>query len=288
MEKKWKTKIGKATKDKTVVRGYDLKELIGKITFTEMVFLEFIGKLPSKEEKEMMDAILVSTVEHGITVPSITTARISLSSGNQLNAAVAAGLLGIGKYHGGAIEQAAKLFQENLNSDTEEIIKKFKEEKKRIPGYGHKIYTTDPRTVKLLEIARENNISGKHIELALNIEKSLEKATGRKLCLNVDGCIAAIISDMGFDWRLGNGLFILPRTAGIIAHVHEEWLDGKKYRRLSEEETEYSGDEDKKLWFRFLKDSKNQPWNHKQIHNLTSLITNLYNLYTNHKNESLK
>jgi len=245
MEKKWKTKIGDSTEERTVVRGYNLEKLVGKLTFTEMIFLELIGRLPNDKEKDMIDAIFVSTVEHGIAVPSITTARISLSAGNPMNAAVAAGILGIGDYHGGAIEQAAKIFQENLKMKAEDLVKNFKEQNKRIPGYGHKIYATDPRTVKLLEIAKKNKIYGKHVEFALEVEKALEKSAGRKLCLNIDGCIAAIISDMGFDWRLGKGLFIIPRTVGIVAHVHEEWLNEKPFRRLSEEEYEYQGEKDK-------------------------------------------
>ena len=247
MEKKWITKIGDSTEEKTIVRGYDLEKLVGKLTFTEMIFLELIGRMPKKEEKEMMDAIFVSTVEHGIAVPSITTARISLSAGNPLNAAVAAGILGIGDYHGGAIEQAAKIFQENLKTKPEDLVKRFKEQNKRIPGYGHKVYTTDPRTVKLIEIAKKNTIAGKHVEFALGIEKALEKSAGRKLCLNVDGCIAAIISDMGFDRRLGKGLFIIPRTVGIVAHVHEEWANDKPCRRLDEDEYEYIGEKDKEI-----------------------------------------
>ena len=239
MEKKWRTKIADSGEGGTVIRGYDLVDLIGVLSFSEMVFLLLKEEKPTKEQKEMMDAILVSFAEHGIAVPSVTSARTVFSGGNPMNAAVAAGILAIGDHHGGAIEQAAKLLQENKGKDAGSIVKEYY--KKRIPGYGHKIYTTDPRSTKLLEIAKRNNISGRHVELALQIEKALEETTGEKLCLNVDGAVAAIVSDMGFDWRLGKGFFIIGRTAGLVAHIHEEWVNEKPFRRLDKEEYEYTG-----------------------------------------------
>ncbi len=243
----WKTRIGDSGREGTVIRGYDLEELIGKLTFTEMIFLELTGRIPKRQEQEMLDAILVSCVEHGIAVPSITAARTVFSGGSGITAGIAAGILSIGEHHGGAIEEAARIMQENIARRAAEIVREMKEKGRRMPGYGHKIYTADPRTLRLLQIARKNRIAGKHVSLALEIEKELEKSAGRKLCLNVDGCIAAIISDMGFDWRLGKAFFIIPRTAGIAAHVHEEWTEGKPFRRLQEGEYEYIGEKKRRI-----------------------------------------
>jgi citryl-CoA lyase len=238
---KWKTSIAKSSPDETLIRGYKLEDLIGNLTFSEMIFLVLKGELPSDSEAKMTDALLVACTEHGINPPSITSARIAFSGGNPVSAGVAAGVLGIGDHHGGAIEQCAKLLQENNEKSSEELVKKFREEKKRMPGFGHKIYTTDPRTQELFALAKKYNIYGKNCAFAEQLEKALEKSMGRKLCLNVDGAVAAIMSDMGFDWRLGKGFFIIPRVASIIAHLHEEWLREEPFRRLDESEVVYEG-----------------------------------------------
>lgn len=242
---KWKTSIAKSSAEETLIRGYKLEDLIGSLTFSEMVFLELKGVLPSENETKMMDAILVACTEHGIAPPSITSARIAFSGGNPISAGVAAGVLGIGEYHGGAIEQCAKLLQAGGNA--EEIVKTYREQKKRMPGFGHKIYTTDPRTTELFTLAKKYGVYGKHCDLAEKLEKTLEKSAGRKLCLNIDGAVAAIISDLGFDWRLGKGFFIIPRVASIIAHLHEEWTKEEPFRRLDEAEMEYTGEPKREL-----------------------------------------
>ena len=136
-----------------------------------------------------------------------------MSAGNSLNTSVAAGIMAIGDVHGGAIEQAAHIFQEwsskngNASDLAGQLVDEMKAQKKRLPGFGHRLHTTDPRTLKMFEIAEKYNFKGKNIEFCKAVEKALEEKTGRRLPINVDGAIAAVISDMGFDWRLGKGFF---------------------------------------------------------------------------------
>ncbi|MDO8428897.1 MAG: citryl-CoA lyase [Candidatus Diapherotrites archaeon] len=238
---KFVTEIGYSSPKKTIVRGHDIQDLVKNNTFTEGIFLTWQGRLPNEKERKMLDAILVSCMEHGPNAPTILSSRIVASAGNSLNASVAAGVLSVGEHHGGAIEQCAKLFQEQINQTGKQIVKEFEEKKKRIPGYGHKIYTTDPRTVQLLEIAQKLGFFGKFVKLSLEIEKELETLKGKKLCLNVDGCIAALMSELGFSWQYGKGFFIISRTTGIIAHAVEETVKEKPFRRLDESEVEYIG-----------------------------------------------
>ncbi|MBI1971107.1 citryl-CoA lyase [Candidatus Woesearchaeota archaeon] len=245
--KVWKTRIACASSDETIVRGYKLNELVDKLSFHEMIFLVLTGRLPTLPEAKVVNAILVACTEHGIAPPSITSARIIASGGNAMNTAVAGGILSLGQYHGGAIDEAARLFQENVGKDPAMVVQSVITSLKRFPGYGHKIYTTDPRTAQLFSIAQQSGVAGKHVRFALGIEAELEKAKGRKLCLNVDGAIAALISDMGIDWHIGKAFFIIPRTVGICAHVHEELADEAPFRRLSDEEMRYIGEQNKKL-----------------------------------------
>jgi citrate synthase len=165
-----------------------------------------------------------------------------------LNAAVAAGILTIGDSHGGAIEACAKLLQEHAGEGDPErtaarVVAEAREAKRRLPGFGHRMHGTDPRSVKLLEIAREDGLAGDHVALALAIEAELERQTGRRLPLNVDGAIAAVASEMGFDWRLGKGFFIVSRAAGLVAHAFEERAREKPMRKLADFTAVYDGPE---------------------------------------------
>lgn len=244
---KWKTSISKADESGNTIRGYELNDLIGNLTFSETIYLVLKGELPRENETKMLDAMLVACVEHSIAPPSIIAARTAVSSGNPPNVGIAAGILSIGDHHGGAVEEAARIMQEKAGKNADGLVRQFREEGKRIAGYGHKVYSTDPRAQELLRLARNYGIAGKHCIFAGEIEKSLERYSGRKLCLNIDGAIAAIMSDMGFDWRLGKSLFVIGRTAGIAAHVHEELTREKPFRRLEESDIDYDGPEKRKL-----------------------------------------
>jgi len=249
----WKTGITKIEAGQIRLRGYDVTELMGRLSFAEAAFLMLKGEKPSPAEGRMMDALLVSSVDHGATPPSSQAARLILSGGNPLNAAVAAGVLTIGDSHGGAIEQCAKIFQEqaaregDVETIAEAVTGEFRAAKRRMPGYGHRIHKIDPRTRRLYELAEEVGFGGRHMALARAMEKQLEVQTGRSLPLNVDGAIAAVISDMGFDWRLGKGFFILSRTVGLIAHAFEEWTREKPMRRFLLDDSEYDGPENRSL-----------------------------------------
>lgn len=243
----WNTAITDIGPGKINVRGYDIVSMMEKLTFAQTIFLILRGELPDEKETRMMEAILVSSVDHGASPPSVLGTRNVISGGNSLNAAVAGGVLVIGDSHGGAIEQSARIMQEWVKKDGSPaelaalLIADMKRDKRRMPGFGHRLHQTDPRTIKLFEIADSLQFSGKHTELAKAIETELEKSSGRKLPINVDGAIAAVISDMGFDWRLGKGFFIISRVPGLIAHAYEEMMTQKPMRKLGNPDFEYSG-----------------------------------------------
>jgi citryl-CoA lyase len=242
MPEKWKTSVSRADEKETLVRGYELLDLIGHVSFSEMIYLVLRGELPKENEAKMLDAIFVACTEHGIAPPSVTSARASASVGNPVNAALAAGMLSIGDFHGGAIEQSAKILQENHEKRAEEVVKRFKEEGRRLPGFGHVVFKeSDPRAERLLELAEKYRIAGKHAHFVRELRKSIHSVMGKELCINIDGAIAAIISDMQFDWRIGKGLFGIPRSFGMLAHIQEEMTKEKPYRRLQDDQVEYTG-----------------------------------------------
>ena len=249
----WKTAITDISGGQIRVRGYDIADVMEHLSFSDVVYLILKGELPDNQQRRMMEAMLVSSIDHGPTPPSNLAARTVFSGGNPLNAAVAAGVLTIGDSHGGAIEQCARILQEWAEKEgtpeelARALVADMREKGKRMPGYGHRIHKRDPRTVKMLEIAERIGYKGKIIELAVAVQDELERTSGRNLPLNVDGAIAAVISEMGFDWRLGKGFFIISRVPGLIAHVYEEWTREKTMRKLGPPPFEYDGPEPRKL-----------------------------------------
>lgn len=240
MDKKWKTSIAGIINGEGYIHGYKVTDLIDKVNFTDAIWLELKGELPTEKQRAMLDAILISTIDNGLGPPSTTNARNSASAGNPMQASVAAGVLGIGEFHGGAIEECARLLQLGLTA--EKLVEKVLSSGDRIPGFGHKIYKDeDPRAARIFSKANDLGFFGEHCELAKSVEEVLEKTKGKKIVINVDGAIAAVTSDMGFDYRLGKGFFIIGRVVSLVAHIFEELVREKPFRRISSEEIEYDG-----------------------------------------------
>ena len=205
--------------------------------------------MPDKKEAKMIDAIITSSIDHSITPPSTHAARIVASAGVPLPSAVAAGILAVGDIHGGAIQDGARILQDWVKKRLQEkwdykttaqaLLKTLKEQGRRMPGFGHRLHKNDPRTKRLYEMADDLIITKEHIKLSLALRDEFAKA--KALPINVDGAIAAIISDMGFDWKLGKAFFLIGRCAGLIAHVYEEMTTQKPMRRMCEQEVTYDG-----------------------------------------------
>ncbi len=247
----WKTAITKVEPNKLLLRGYRIDELMGCITFAQGVFLAIKGELPNEAEAKMLDAILVSSVDHGVTPPSCHAARTVASTGSPLNAALAGGILAISRYHGGAIEDSMRVLQEalrrknDMNNTPEEmasiIVKEYREKHKRLPGFGHRIHTRDPRTIKMFQIASDLGIAGEFVVIAKALEGAVEKSSGKRLPINVDGAIAALLCEMDFPPELANAFFIMARIPGLVAHVYEEQTRMKPMRHINSKDHEYDG-----------------------------------------------
>lgn len=252
-DKAWKTRITKIEPGKIQIKGYDITQVMDKLSYAETVFLILKGELPTKAEGVLMNAVLVSSIDHGATPPSVLATRTVISGGNSLNTALAGGVLAIGDSHGGAIEKSAKIMQEwaakegNVAELASQLVDWLKSEKIRMPGFGHRIHKVDPRTAKLFEIANHHGYGGRHIDLCQAIQSSLASKLGKSLPINVDGAIAAVISDMGFDWRLGKGFFIISRMPGLLAHAYEEMTREKPMRKLGPLPFAYDGPDEREM-----------------------------------------
>ena len=251
-----KTAVSRVEKDKIVTRGYNQRDLIEKIRYSDMIFLLLRGRLPTLKEARIFNHVLVSFCDHGVTPPSTQTARLIASSGSPLNSAVAGALLSFGHMHAGAIEKTMELYQSKISTarliddpdiDNKqiaslaiEVYKDYVLKGKKVPGFGHRYHSTDPRADKLIEMAIKEGFIGPHLKLALAIQDLVFEKKNIKL--NVDGANAAILSDLGFDPELGLGVFIIGRVPGIIAHIHEERMDEEEFRRFCDlDDIEYVG-----------------------------------------------
>lgn len=229
----FRTKISKSKDGKHFIYGKDVVDLIENNSFVDMFFLLIKGELPKKNEAELLNSILVAATEHGVAAPSAFVPRTVASTGNAMNTALAAGVLTIGEKHGGAVEQIAKILSSGKSA--KDIVDEF--EGKRIPGFGHKIYKDgDPRTAVLYKKTEELGFSKKFFDLAFDIEKEIEERKGKKIPLNIDGAMAAVILELGFPWQAGKAMFIIPRLVGMTAHVLEEMEQGNSYHRLEKDD----------------------------------------------------
>lgn len=243
----WNTAISKVEPNHIHIRGYDVTQLMGNRTFGDVVYLLFSGELPRGNEGKLVEAILIAGCDHSLAAPSADTVRFVASSGVPLQASVAAGIIALGEWHGGAIEQCARLFQDakpagrDLRALADEIMAAFRARKERLPGYGHPIHNPDPRTIRLVGLARGWGLAGPHTDLALAIEEATGRHLSRRLPLNVDGAIAGVMSDMGLDWRLGKGFYVISRASGLVAHYYEQVTQERPFKEVTPQEIEYWG-----------------------------------------------
>jgi succinyl-CoA synthetase alpha subunit len=246
----WNSAITRIAPNKVAVRGYDIAELMGHVSFGAAVHLILTGELPTPPIARLMDAILVSSIDHGATPPSALAARTVASTGASLSASVAAGIMSINPHHGGAIEDCARQLKaiadrsvrESLSIDeaASRSLVAMREAGERMPGFGHRLHTKDPRTARLFELAREAGVDGMHMHAARAVEKAFAAAK-KSLPINVDGAIGAILADLGINPAAFNGIFMIARAPGLIAHVIEEQTRERPMRSIDPVNHGYDG-----------------------------------------------
>lgn len=254
---KWRTSITKIEPNKVQIRGYSVHDLIQNVSFTETIYLILKGELPDAKQRQMLDAILVSSVDHGATPPSTLAARTVASTGAAFNSALATGVLSIAEFHGGAIEKCMVFLREAVErknaerKTTEEIatvmVQEALKNKERLSGYGHRFHRQDPRTHCLIALSRETGYNGEYVAMALAVKESLYREKGITLELNVDGAIASLLCEMDFPPELGNAFFVMARIPGLVAHVYEEQTTQRVMRKIDPVAHYYDGPEDKRI-----------------------------------------
>ncbi|BCB72596.1 citryl-CoA lyase [Vreelandella aquamarina] len=219
--------------DRIEVRGKDLPgEILGKLNLGDVAYLQLTGEMPTTEQSQVFNAIVITLVEHGIT-PSSLAARLTYAGAPEsLQAAVAAGLCGLGTVFVGSMEGASRMLYEALedadaNVDlsviAQRVVQEYRSRGEIIPGLGHPVHKPiDPRTPRLFEIAAENGMSGRYVELMQYIASAAEQASGKQLPVNATGAIGAICCELGFPWKIVRGFGVMARAIGLVGHILEE------------------------------------------------------------------
>lgn len=240
----WSTSIIDIHPGEIVVRGYPIQELIGELSFPQMVWLMLRGEVPSREQAKLLEAALVAAVDHGPQAPSIAISRMAITCGLPINGAMASAINALDDIHGGAGQQCMELYQSIAQradaGDSEkdavepELDRFIAERGKIVPGFGHRFHGIDPRAVKLLDLVRRAQasevVSGRFARIGTLIEQSLKRRKGRGIPMNIDGATAVIYSELGFAAPLGRGLFVLSRSVGILAHAWEQTQQGGRIK----------------------------------------------------------
>ena len=219
--------------EKIVVRGRSLPdEILGHLNLGDFAYLQLTGQMPTPAQSRLFNAILVTLVEHGLT-PSALAARLTYTGAPEaMQAAVAAGLCGLGSVFVGSMETAAKMLYEALPKGTTggdldalaaKVVADFRAAKRIIPGMGHPIHKPiDPRTPRLFAIAEECGMYGDYCVLVRKIAAEAERATGKSLPVNATGTIGAIACEFGFPWTVVRGFGVMARAVGLVGHIMEE------------------------------------------------------------------
>lgn len=244
----WKTSIAEATDTGITVRGYDvLNDLVGKIDFVSMFYLLLTGKMPTDGQVKVINALFICCAEHGIS-PSTTVSRFIQAAGVPVQCSVAAGVMMFGDIHGGAGEEFSRDIMELVETakssgqDFDTAADEYVAKHKRISGYGHPQHPSgDPRTEVLFKLAEDEDVAGDHIAMTKAIERAIERKRGRKIGANIDAAVGAISADLGLDWRVSRACIVVPRTAGLFAHAHEEMVREPGWRQIPLSEIKYDG-----------------------------------------------
>ena len=243
-ERWWSTSIIDIHPGEIDIRGYPVQELIGAISFPQMIWLMVSGDLPSPGQARLLEAALVASVDHGPHAPSIAISRMSITCGAELNNAMASAINMLADIHGGAGQQCMEFYQMirsraadgvDLEASVEAALPEYqKKHGKIVGGFGHRWHPVDPRTEPLLGLVQEaadaGEISGEYIAIGRAVETVLTRHKGKPIPMNIDGSTAVIFSELGFEPEMGRGLFILSRSVGILAHAWEQKQQGGRIK----------------------------------------------------------
>ena len=226
-----KTSICGFDADNILIRDKNLvDDLIGQYSFTQLMLLQALGQEPSDAQRRIVDAVMVTIMEHGLVPSAIVTRLTHYGAPESFQGAVVAGLLGVGQRYAGTASECGAILERIVAAPDDqreataiEEIKTCREQRKPVPGFGHPIHKDKDRRVdRLIEVAVEIGVDGNVIAAMKQLEASLQQETGKKLVTNISAAIAAVLGEAGIPAPLMRGLVLTARCAGLVGHLYEE------------------------------------------------------------------
>ena len=225
------TRISGYDADRITIRGQDLvSELMGKVSFSEMILLQLTGTRPSRKQVTILDAVLVTIMEHGLVPSAIVTRLTHYGAPESVQGAIAAGLLGVGDRFAGTASECAEVLEPIAKASrgrraalARELVRDFRQLKRPIPGFGHTIHRQlDPRSARLIEIVGAAGAKGDYVAALSALERAVAKEIGKDLVTNVSAAIAVALGEAGVPAKAVRGIVLTARCAGLAGHVYEE------------------------------------------------------------------
>ena len=201
---------------------------------------QLTGKDPVPEAAKAMDVALVLHAEHGFNASTFAS-RVCAATLSDIYSSVNAAIATLkGPLHGGANEEVIKMLRTiGHMSKVKEFVEQELADRKRIFGFGHRVYKTmDPRAVHLMKMSQQlGRATGrmKWFELSVEIQKVMKELKG--LEPNVDFYSASLYETLGIPSDLFTSIFAMSRASGWTAHILEQY----KNNRLIRPESEYTG-----------------------------------------------
>ncbi|CAM3896385.1 citryl-CoA lyase [Bordetella tumulicola] len=206
-----------------------VEDLIGKKTFSEVMFSQIVGRDARPVDLRIVDAVLITLMEHGFTPSAIATRVVYMSAPENLQGAVASGLMAVGSSFVGTMENCSVLLDrllkaEDIEAEARTIVQGYRDAKKPLPGFGHHLHKPDdPRALKLLELARaESDLDGKWVAALELLARTVDSVYGRHITINATGAVAALLGEIGIPTNLMRGFAVISRAAGLVSHIAEE------------------------------------------------------------------
>lgn len=242
-----RTDIASTTVSDILIRGRNLVDLMGRLSYTDMLVLTALGRVPSPVERTIIDAIAVSVMDHGLTPSSLAARLTLLGAPESFQAAVAAGLAGAGSTYLGGMTEVTEMLRasadgldeeasdHDVQSAAEQLVEKQLSAGRKLPGVGHNIHSDgDPRVARLRTLVSDAGLYDVHWRILDAIPEALAAVKGRSLPLNNVGAIGASVAALGLPAEMGRGIALAARAGGLIAHLLEE-----KERPLAKQAWEY-------------------------------------------------
>ena len=232
--------------DNILIRGKNLvSDIMGKYSFTELFLLQALGTEPTERQCRIVDAVMVTIMEHGLVPSALTTRLTHHGAPESFQGAVAAGLLGVGDRYAGTAGECGALLEEIVavpeqerKSVALEKVGAYRQLRRPVPGFGHPIHHgNDPRVERLLEISMEAGIGGDYVKAMRLLESCLQEVLNKTLVINASAAIAAVLAEAGVQASMMRGIVLTARCAGLVGHLFEEmnnpiandlWVDARK------------------------------------------------------------